>query len=384
MITIFTAVYNRANLIRRLYKSLVNQTNYNFEWVVIDDGSTDNIENVMNSFIEEDILPNIRFVRREHGGKHRAINIIDNIANGEAIVFVDSDDMLLPNAVERFTELWNEIKDSQDIVASATMMKSIDGKISGSRTSINQPLCILWVDKNKYGLDGEYAYVFKRGIWEKYSLPEYEGEFFVSEAISMINMSKDDLKIQFNDDVLYQYEYQNEGLSRNLDLYYKENPKGYANLCFAWTNKDRDYCGFLEACTNFYEICYQSFEDETIDKILNITIEEKRIIKKQIDECLYKLQAINGQIGIYGYGYLGHKIRRYLELLRKKYILIDKNANHIKTDKVVTLEDDLSEISTIIICIRNEEVQFLVKEEIKSILPEVNIKVINDYYVDYV
>lgn len=73
MVTIFTPTYNRAYIIGKLYGSLLEQTDRNFEWLIVDDGSTDNTRELIGSFIREDRI-SIRYFRQENGGKHRAIN----------------------------------------------------------------------------------------------------------------------------------------------------------------------------------------------------------------------------------------------------------------------------------------------------------------------
>lgn len=70
MVTIFTPTYNRAYIIGKLYGSLLEQTDRNFEWLIVDDGSTDNTRELIGSFIREDRI-SIRYFRQENGGKHR-------------------------------------------------------------------------------------------------------------------------------------------------------------------------------------------------------------------------------------------------------------------------------------------------------------------------
>lgn len=73
MITIFTPVYSRAYTIENLYRSLLRQTIYDFEWLIVDDGSTDNIAELVQQWTRDTRLFQIRFYRQENGGKHRAI-----------------------------------------------------------------------------------------------------------------------------------------------------------------------------------------------------------------------------------------------------------------------------------------------------------------------
>ena len=93
LVTVFTPVYNRKNLIGNLYQSLLSQTYKNFEWIIVDDGSTDDIDEIIKSYQNEDRIL-IRFIKQENGGKHRAINNGVLHAKGELFYIVDSDDYL--------------------------------------------------------------------------------------------------------------------------------------------------------------------------------------------------------------------------------------------------------------------------------------------------
>jgi glycosyltransferase involved in cell wall biosynthesis len=107
-ITIFVPTYNRGKLLERVYESLKVQTCQDFEWVIVDDGSTDDTTSIVQSWVAENPFP-IQYHRKENGGKHTAINPGVQLARGEFMVILDSDDWLTPTALERLLYLWNEI-----------------------------------------------------------------------------------------------------------------------------------------------------------------------------------------------------------------------------------------------------------------------------------
>jgi len=109
-LTIFTPTYNRGYIIETLYKSLKTQTCKDFEWLVIDDGSTDNTAEIFSQFICEQKV-DIRFYKKGNGGKHTAANLALKLAKGELFFVVDSDDFLSENAVERILFYYEQIKD---------------------------------------------------------------------------------------------------------------------------------------------------------------------------------------------------------------------------------------------------------------------------------
>lgn len=97
-LTILTPTYNRGYILNRLYESLLNQTDNDFEWLIVDDGSTDDTLNIVESFKKENKLK-IRYIRQENGGKHRALNVGICTIESDWTFIVDSDDYLLPEAV---------------------------------------------------------------------------------------------------------------------------------------------------------------------------------------------------------------------------------------------------------------------------------------------
>ncbi|MFT0647270.1 glycosyltransferase family A protein [Bacteroides thetaiotaomicron] len=100
MVTVFTPTYNRAYILNDLYQSLCRQTCRKFEWLIVDDGSTDNTEGLVASWLDEGKM-SLRYIKQPNGGKHRAINKGIQEANGDLFFIVDSDDYLAKNAIER-------------------------------------------------------------------------------------------------------------------------------------------------------------------------------------------------------------------------------------------------------------------------------------------
>jgi len=112
--SVFTPTYNRARFLTRAYKSLAEQVYKDFEWVVVDDGSDDNTEELIRNFISENRLRSIRYIKKENGGKHTAWRIATPEFSSKYVVTLDSDDMLLPTALEVFNRYWTELEQSSD------------------------------------------------------------------------------------------------------------------------------------------------------------------------------------------------------------------------------------------------------------------------------
>lgn len=106
-LTIFTPTYNRAHLLRRLYESLVTQTCQDFEWLVIDDGSTDFTRQLVESFIAEGRIP-VTYIYKENGGLYTGYNTAYTTITTELCVCIDSDDFMPDDAVEIIVNTWRE------------------------------------------------------------------------------------------------------------------------------------------------------------------------------------------------------------------------------------------------------------------------------------
>ena len=104
-LTVFTPTYNRAHTLDRLYRSLCAQTSQDFDWLVIDDGSTDNTATLIQSFINEERIP-IRYIYKENGGLYTGYNTAYDNIETELNVCIDSDDMMPADAVEKILSLW--------------------------------------------------------------------------------------------------------------------------------------------------------------------------------------------------------------------------------------------------------------------------------------
>lgn len=108
LFTIFTPTFNRAETLRRPYESLQSQTLRDFEWLVIDDGSTDNTRELVEGWQQEADFP-VRYVWQENASKAAAWNRALGLARGEFFICLDSDDECVPDALAKFKQTWESI-----------------------------------------------------------------------------------------------------------------------------------------------------------------------------------------------------------------------------------------------------------------------------------
>ena len=220
--TVFTPTYNRKEELSTLYQSLKKQTFTQFEWLIIDDGSTDNSEQQIQEFIDENCV-SIRYIRQNNGGKHRAFNKAIKEAAGEFVICVDSDDYLKDNAIEKIDEFSQA---SINLMAICFLCDDKEGKIIGDEFPDSKETYNLIDLTFKYKIRGDKLWVFKRDVLKKYKFPEYQDEKFVTEGVLLYEMAQEYDLLAINEP-LQIHEYKEGGLTKigNKKLF-RANPKG--------------------------------------------------------------------------------------------------------------------------------------------------------------
>lgn len=228
-ITVFTPTYNRGSLLPHLYDSLKKQTFRDFEWVVVDDGSDDNTFELFSKWILENNDFNIKYIKVNNGGKHRAINKGLDVACGELFFIVDSDDRLPNNSLKIINEVEKTIPMSKKpLFAGVCGLKGkINGDSCGNTYVGDKYLDITQLERKKYNIEGDKAEVFYTELLRKYKFPEFEGERFVTECVVWDKIAYDGYKLRFFNDVVYLCEYLEDGLSYNYHSVCYSNPQGY-------------------------------------------------------------------------------------------------------------------------------------------------------------
>ncbi len=228
-ITVFTPTYNRAYILQQLYRSLQRQTYRDFEWLVVDDGSGDGTGELFAAWEQEDNFFPIRYVKKENGGKCRAINRGLELARGELFFTVDSDDYLTDDALEKVAAWERSLPKDQNFC----------GFAANRGTSPTQTTCVMfdgpYLDGTAFtryelkdGEQGERAYVFYTDIHRKYPYPEFPGEKFMTEAVTWNRMAHDGYKMRYFNDIIWIWEYKPDGLTKAGYKVFLDNPWGTA------------------------------------------------------------------------------------------------------------------------------------------------------------
>ena len=223
-ISIFTPTYNRKNLIERLYQSLLQQTQKNFEWLVVDDGSTDDTEMYFSDLLAKQQPFPIRYIKQKNGGKHRAINNGVKNATGELFFIVDSDDYLTENAVEKINQ-WVTTLDHSHKWAGISGLKGYSKDSVVGQRSEAPYIDAKNSERRKCNLLGDKAEIYFTDILKKYPFPEIPDEKFISEEVVWNAIARDGYYLRWFNEIIYICNYLDGGLTKDNSKD-RKNPQG--------------------------------------------------------------------------------------------------------------------------------------------------------------
>lgn len=225
MITVFTPTYNRCYIIDQLYQSLLRQTNMDFEWVVVDDGSTDDTAAYFQTILKNDNPFSIRYVRKENGGKHKAINVGLTYAAGELFFIVDSDDHLTDDAIQKLHD-WRAGLDGSHKWAGISGARGYSTeKLIGKVHDKGAYVDCKNTERKKYQLIGDKAEAYFTAVLQKHPFPEFEGEKFLTEEVVWNAIAADGYYLRWFRDIIYICDYLEDGLTKD-NTKNKKNPNG--------------------------------------------------------------------------------------------------------------------------------------------------------------
>lgn len=232
-IAIITPTYNRRNLLPRLVESLDKQTDHKFDWIIIDDGSTDDTKSYIEDLIKREKKYNIVFYTVPNGGKSRALNyVFKKKDNYDFYAIVDSDDYLISTAVELIKERVNEFANCYNIGGIFFRYVDSNGKLiesSNGRRQLNEVIMTRFEHDSLYAKDDGCMGYFQRVIKE-YQFPEFEKEKYVGPVVLPMLMAKK-FKIVFTNTIVGVAEYQEGGLTKSGRKLRLKNPKGMIYYC---------------------------------------------------------------------------------------------------------------------------------------------------------
>lgn len=224
-LTVFTPTYNRAYYLKKCYEGLKKQTCKEFKWLIIDDGSTDNTNELVERWIKENIIE-ITYKFQKNLGMHGAHNTAYELIDTELNVCIDSDDYMPEDAVAKILTFW-EKNESSELAGIAGLDSYANGKIVGTGFPDEIKRATLFDIYHKHGVTGDKKLVYRSELTKKYQYPVFEGEKYVGLAYKYywIDLTH---KLALLNEVLCIVEYLDDGSSKNMLKQYRNNPRGFA------------------------------------------------------------------------------------------------------------------------------------------------------------
>lgn len=226
-ISILTATYNRAEDLERLYTSLVVNSNSNveYEWLIMDDGSTDKTKLIIDNFKKQNIIK-IEYHYQENQGKMSAINNLMQYVTGDLVMDCDSDDYFATGAFDIIKKYEDLLLNDDTVYALAFLKKNEKGKISGEEFTEDQHRSDMFSLYFREKMTGEKILIFKTEIRKKYKHILEADEKFVTEA-RMYNKMDQDYDIICINEAIIIGDYKNDGYTKNIKRVFETAPLGY-------------------------------------------------------------------------------------------------------------------------------------------------------------
>lgn len=227
-ITIFTPTYNRLYSMKRLYRSLINQTNKDFIWLIVDDGSTDKTEEYVREWINNNKIE-IRYLYQKNQGKQVAHNLAVENCNTDFFICVDSDDYLTNNAVEimisnkyRFVENVGGLVFLRGVEKDKPIGTYFDDNMLKKATSLTSLY-------EEYNFRGDTALLFKTDVIKQFKFKLFNNEKFIGEDY-LYRQIEQKYFIRPVNEIFYITEYQDDGYTKNVLKHLTSSPYSYIEL----------------------------------------------------------------------------------------------------------------------------------------------------------
>ncbi len=262
LITVFTPTYNRKDCIEKCYKSLCRQSSFNFEWLIIDDGSTDDTCSLIHAWQNQEKNFCIRYYKKENGGLHTAYNKGIELARTELFVCIDSDDWMPDGAVQSIERLWKRIS-GQGYVGIMGMDCYANGSYVGDAFPENVHEMYLYEKMTRYHLNGDKKMIHKTSLLKKVApMPTFLGEKQFNPSYMMYQLDQFG-KLYVTNTCYCIVDYQPDGMSSNIFTQYRNSPNSFIEtrklyLSFPGTSRMfqyRQYVHYISECILAHRFC---------------------------------------------------------------------------------------------------------------------------------
>ncbi|MDI9205535.1 glycosyltransferase family A protein [Ligilactobacillus saerimneri] len=253
-LTIITPTYNRVRTLERCYQSLCAQTNKDFVWMIVDDGSTDDTQAWVQTKVATGDLT-IQYFYKSNGGKGTALNLaLDHLTTPYAVC-LDSDDIFFPHAVEQALDLLATIVTDSDYCGVIALKSWLDGKVTGDKKLPAQVTAVTAADIFlKYCPRAEVTCFYKTQYLQKQRFPIFPGETMISPAWMQYTVSQT-RRFKVCHGQVCGCEYQADGTTNNIRRIIMQNPYSYVavkrfsfNLSSTWSQRIKHGLCFTYGC----------------------------------------------------------------------------------------------------------------------------------------
>lgn len=264
LLSIITPTYNRGNLLNNCFESLCSQTDFDFEWIVVDDGSTDDTEEIMGYIVKKANPFSIYYVKKENGGKHTALNASHPYIHGRYVLIFDSDDKLTSDAVEVVRKEWKQYENNQLIGLLIFLRENSQHILCAYAKDEYKPVDLLNYKRTTV-LSSDCCEVLRSELFKKYPFSVFEGEHFLAETALWYRVGLESKCIYINKPI-YICEYLDGGLTKSGRTMRIKNPQGGMYTSFLRMNS---HCRLQERLkAGMLYVCYGSFAGKKIGQLM--------------------------------------------------------------------------------------------------------------------
>lgn len=229
-LTVFTPTYNRAKLLTRCYESMKRQTNKDFIWMIIDDGSTDGTQGLVEQWLNEELNFDIQYYYKENGGLHTAYNEAISHIETELCVCIDSDDYMPDDAVEKILLFWSK-NGSEDVAGIVGLDYDLENNIIGDPLPKQKTVNLIDLLVGRYPIhNGDRTNVVRTELYKKYApMKVFPGEKNFNPHYMHLQISQEFDFLVLNENLRY-VEYQATGMSNSMLKQYRNSPNSFAEI----------------------------------------------------------------------------------------------------------------------------------------------------------
>ena len=256
MVTILTPIYNRSIFILHLYETLIHQQYKKIEWIIVDDGSIDDAGKIIKGIIDKSPFP-IKYIKKENGGKHTAINYGVKEANGELVLILDSDDTLPTDSLINITQYYEQCRGLNNCAGVCGLMAHHNGKLIGTRFPKDSMYENTLRFRYKYNVTGDLLEVYKTSVMREFPFPEIANEKFCPESLVWNRIAGKYKLLCFNK-VIYYRDYLDGGLTSKIVKIRMNSPIASMMTYSEMLSYDIPFKHKIKASINYwrFRLCY--------------------------------------------------------------------------------------------------------------------------------